>query len=97
VNATTTNGSVTASLGYVTGDAPMHFTTTNGSVTLLAPESLSADLEMSTTNGELRTDFPLTVRGGFKRNQVRGTIGQGGRSIVVRSTNGDVVLKRTGI
>jgi Putative adhesin len=97
VNATTTNGSVTASLGRADGNAPMRFTTTNGSVTVLAPPTLSAELEMSTTNGALTTEFPLTMSGTVSRNSVRGTLGQGGRSIVVRSTNGNVALKRNGI
>ncbi len=97
VNANTTNGSVTASLGSLSGDAPMRFTTTNGSVTVYAPPSLSADLEMSTTNGGLSTEFPLTVSGRFMQRSVRGTLGNGGRSLIVRSTNGDVSLKRNGI
>jgi Putative adhesin len=97
VNARTTNGSVTASLGLLQGSAPMRFTTTNGSVTVYAPPALDADLEMSTTNGDVITDYPLTVSGRIARNSVKGTLGQGGRTIVVRSTNGDVALKRNGI
>ncbi len=97
VNANTTNGSVTASLGSLSGSEPMRFTTTNGSVTVFAPPSLNADIEMSTTNGGLSTDFPLTVSGRFMRNSVRGTLGSGGRQIVVRSTNGNIALKRNGI
>lgn len=94
INATTTNGSVTASLGDVTGDQPMRFSTTNGSVTVYAPPSLSAALEMTTTNGGVVSDFPLTISGSLRRNQLRATLGAGGRSIVVRSTNGNVALKR---
>lgn len=97
VNASTTNGSVNATLGRIDGDQPMHFTSTNGSVTVYAPPSLSADLEMSTVNGGLTTEFPLTVSGRFMSRSVRGTLGQGGRSIVVRTTNGDVSLKRNGL
>lgn len=97
VNATTTNGSVVASLGSLSGDEPMRFSTTNGSVTVFAPPSLDADLEMSTTNGGLTTEFPLTINGRMERNSVRGKLGRGGRTIVVRSTNGNVALKRNGI
>ena len=97
VNANTTNGSVNATLGRLSGDSPMHFTTTNGSVTVIAPPSLSADLEMSTVNGGLTTEFPLTVSGRFNTRSVRGTLGNGGRAIIVRTTNGDVALKRSGI
>jgi len=94
INATTTNGSITASLGDVSGDQPMRFSTTNGSVTVYAPPSLSADLEMTTTNGGVVSDFPLTISGSIRRNQLRATLGSGGRAIVVRSTNGNVALKR---
>lgn len=97
VNASTTNGSIIATLGSADGDAPMRFTTTNGTVTVYAPPTLSANLEMSTTNGELSVDFPVTVRGTIGRKQIRGTLGQGGRALIVRSTNGDVSLRSNGI
>ena len=97
VNASTTNGSVNAALGQLAGDQPMRFTSTNGSVTVFAPPSLSADLDMSTVNGGVTTEFPLTVSGRFVSRAVRGTLGQGGRSIVLRTTNGDVALKRNGL
>ena len=97
VNARTTNGSVNASLGQLSGSDAMFFTSTNGSVTVFAPPSLSADLEMSTVNGGLTTEFPLTVSGRFMSRSIRGTLGQGGRSIIVRTTNGDVALKRNAI
>lgn len=97
VNATTTNGSISASLGRLTSDEPMRFTTTNGSVTLFAPPSLSADLEMATVNGGLSSEFPITMTGRFPRKSIKATLGQGGRSIIVRTTNGDVSLKRNGI
>ena len=97
VNATTTNGSITVALGSSGGDAPMRFTTTNGTVTVYAPPALSADLEMSTTNGGVSMDFPVTVSGTMSGRQIRGTLGGGGRSIIMRSTNGDVALRRNGI
>jgi hypothetical protein len=97
VSATTTNGSVTASIGSPVGDQPMRFTSTNGSVTVYAPPSLSADLDMATTNGGLSTDFPVMISGRVNRNVLRGTLGDGGRMLIVRSTNGDVALRRNGI
>ena len=97
VNANTTNGSVNATLGQLSGVAPMHFSSTNGSVTVIAPPSLSADLEMSTVNGGLTTEFPLIVSGRLDSRSVRGTLGRGGRALIVRTTNGDVALKRSGL
>ncbi|MCC7055050.1 MAG: DUF4097 family beta strand repeat protein [Gemmatimonadaceae bacterium] len=97
VNARTTNGSVVARLGRVEGTAPMHFASTNGSVTVYAPVTLSAELEMSTTNGGVSTELPVLVSGRVARNSLRATIGQGGRQLTLRSTNGDVALRRNGI
>jgi Putative adhesin len=97
VNATTTNGNVTASLGASSSDQPMRFTSTNGSVTVYGPPMLSAELDMATVNGGVSTDFPITVSGLIARQSVHGRLGQGGRSIVVRTTNGDVALRRNGI
>lgn len=97
VNASTTNGSITASFGQLIGDAPLRFTSTNGSVTVYAPPSLSGDLDMATVNGGLSSEFPLTITGRLGRNAIKATIGQGGRPIIVRTTNGDVALKRSGI
>lgn len=97
VNAVTTNGSITASLGAADSDAPLRFTTTNGTVTVYAPPTLSADLDMSTTNGSVVVEMPVTVQGSLGRKAIRGTLGQGGRAVVVRSTNGDVSLRSNGI
>lgn len=96
MNATSTNGSVTARLGVLRGNEAMRFSTTNGSVTVFAPASLSADVELSTTNGSVTTDFPLTTSGAVSNKRMRGTIGSGGRTLVVHSTNGDVSIKRGG-
>jgi Putative adhesin len=97
VNASTTNGSVTATLGANSGADPMRFSTTNGSVTVFAPTELNANVELDTTNGDVVSDFPITVSGRMRSNQLRGTLGAGGRRIVVRSTNGDVSLKKKGL
>ncbi len=97
VNAVTTNGSITATIGSPVGDQPMRFSSTNGSVTVFAPPSIAAELDMSTTNGSVTTDFPVTVSGELRRNRLRGSLGEGGRAIVIRSTNGRVSLRRNGI
>ena len=39
------------------------------------PEGLSADVKASTVNGDIQTDFPLTVTGKIARRKLEGTIG----------------------
>ncbi len=93
VSARTTNGDVRASMGSV-GTGDLRYTTTNGSVTVELPASFDADLELATTNGSLRTDYPITVQGRVSQRHLQGTVGKGGRSLVARTTNGNVTLRK---
>lgn len=93
--ATTVNGSITASMDRADWDGTLSFTTVNGSVTLEMPGDLNCDLSVSTVNGHLDFDFPLTVEGRFSPRHMKGTIGQGGRSLVIKTVNGSVQLRRS--
>jgi len=93
--ATTVNGSITASMDRANWDGTLSFTTVNGSVTLEMPDDLNCDLSVSTVNGHLDFDFPLTVEGRFSPRHVKGTIGQGGRSLVIKTVNGSVQIRRS--
>ena len=59
------------------------------------PEELNADLRMTTVNGTLSSrDFPLTVSGRFSPQNLRATIGKGGRLLRMSSGNGDLELRK---
>jgi len=55
---------------------------------------LSADVRAETVNGEMDTDFPLTVMGKFGPRHLRGTIGNGGRSLELSTVNGSIHLRK---
>lgn len=93
--ASSVNGSVRAEMASLAGTESLEFTSVNGSVTVIVPDGTDADLEMSTVNGEFRTDFPLTMRGRFNTRRVEGTIGRGGRTLRLKTVNGDVELRKT--
>jgi hypothetical protein len=93
--ATTVNGSITASMDRANWDGTLSFTTVNGGVTLEMPDDLNCELSVSTVNGHLDFDFPLTVEGRFSPRHVKGKIGQGGRSLVIKTVNGSVQLRRS--
>lgn len=65
--------------------------TTNGGVNLTVPRDYSAALEVSTVNGGLRSDLPVTLPGG-RRHEIRTTLGSGGPLIKVKTVNGGVAL-----
>ena len=94
VEGHTTNGGLTVEL---TGDSwdgdGMDVATTNGGVKILVPDGYSAQLETGTVNGKLNFDFPVTVKGRLDRN-ISTTLGDGGQTIRVRTTNGGVKVKR---
>jgi hypothetical protein len=94
VEGTTTNGSVTVELaGAGWNGTGMHVETTNGSVRLSLPENFSARLELSTVNGKVHTDFPVTVSGEIQKN-MSFVLGSGGATIEARTVNGSVHIGR---
>lgn len=94
--ARTVNGSIRASMGRSDWRGPLEFRTVNGSITVELPEGIGADVRASTVNGDIDTDFPLTVSGRFNRRRLNGTIGGGGRTLSLETVNGGINLRRRG-
>ena len=70
--------------------------TVNGGIDVAMPEGLSADVKASTVNGDIRTEFPLTVTGTISKRRVEGTIGSGGRLLEMETVNGGIELTKAG-
>ena len=47
-------------------------------------------------NGDIETDFPLTVTGKISRRKLEGTIGGGGRLLELSTVNGGIELRKAG-
>lgn len=92
--AQTVNGSLTAEMGRADWDGPLELKTVNGSITVELPASTSARVEASTVNGGIDTDFPLTVTGRFGPRRVSGTIGGGGRDLMLETVNGAIHIRQ---
>jgi hypothetical protein len=94
VSARSVSGDIEAGIDALTGDGPLSFTSVSGDVTLTLPKALSADLRMSSVSGNLDTDFPITLSGGFmRRHSIDAKIGGGGRDLRVSTVSGDVRLR----
>jgi DUF4097 and DUF4098 domain-containing protein YvlB len=65
----------------------------NGSVTVSLPKQLDADLEAETVNGAIETDYPITVSGRLTPRHLSGRIGQGGRSLRLKTVNGSIHIR----
>jgi len=51
----------------------------NGSVKLILPEHAGFSVQANTSNGNIDTDFPLSIQGSENHKSVNGTVGAGGR------------------
>ena len=90
VRARTTNGGVVANLsGSSWQGQGLDLQTTNGGATVYVPRGYNALLETGTTNGGMRVDFPITVRGSLNRH-ISTQLGSGGPRVRVVTTNGGV-------
>jgi hypothetical protein len=90
VRARTTNGGVVANLSGTTWQGEgLDLQTTNGGATVYVPRGYNAQLETGTTNGGMRVDFPITVRGSLARH-LSTQLGSGGPRVRVVTTNGGV-------
>ncbi len=92
--AQTVNGSITAAMGRADWAGRLEFETVNGSIDLTLPGNAGAEVRAETVNGEIVTDFPVTVQGRFSRRRLNGTIGGGGRELQLKTVNGSVEIHR---
>lgn len=93
--AQTVNGSIRASAGRADWAGDAEFKTVNGSITVTLPASTGAEVRAATVNGEIETDFPLTVSGRVSRRHLSGTIGGGGRRLELETVNGSIHLRKS--
>jgi hypothetical protein len=92
--AHTVNGSIEATMGSEGWPRETAFETVNGSVTIRMPRDASADIEVRTTNGGISSDLPIVVKDASRR-RLEGTLGSGGRRLLVKTVNGAVSLEPT--
>ncbi len=72
----------------------LEFSTVNGGITLIFPPKLDTEVRANTVNGDIESDYPLTVSGKFGPRRVRGTIGAGGRTLSLSTVNGEIRLRK---
>jgi hypothetical protein len=92
VHATTVNGGLDVRLdGNEWHGAGLVAKSTNGGVTVKAPDQYSAHLVAQTVNGGISVGFPITVQGKI-RHQIDTNIGQGGATLNFQTVNGGVSI-----
>ncbi|MEX0893494.1 MAG: DUF4097 family beta strand repeat-containing protein [Gemmatimonadota bacterium] len=92
--AHTVNGGIRARVGSVAGSGTLSFETVNGEVEVWIPAGAAMDVNAGTVNGDIETDFPLSVQGRWGPRTMKGTINGGGRALRLNTVNGDISLHR---
>jgi DUF4097 and DUF4098 domain-containing protein YvlB len=94
VQASTVNGSVHATMGRLDGHQDLRFSSVNGSVVAEFTGDIDADVDLSTVNGRFQSDYPVTITGRIDPRRLRAKLGKGGRTIQLRTVNGNVELRK---
>jgi Putative adhesin len=69
----------------------------NGSVTLTVPENSGFSVSAETTDGDLDNDFSLPTEGTDTHKHFTGTVGRGGPTLRISTSQADVSLKKATI
>lgn len=67
--------------------------TLDGSVDLSLPSDFKADLDVSTSDGHIRSELPVQIQGDFERKHIHGTLNGGGPLVTVHTDDGSIQLE----
>ncbi|HLA12001.1 MAG TPA: DUF4097 family beta strand repeat-containing protein [Pyrinomonadaceae bacterium] len=93
-DAKTVNGEISARMGNASWTGALNFKTVNGEIVIELPADTGANVHASTFNGTINSDFPLTSLGKNTKRKLSGTIGTGGRELLLKTLNGSINLRR---
>ena len=98
VRTHTTSGDLTFA-GAIVSAGRYEFTTHSGEVSLQLPSTVGAQLSVSTFNGGIESDFPITLKAGehgmgASTKRLEFALGQGSARIIAETFSGDITLRR---
>jgi DUF4097 and DUF4098 domain-containing protein YvlB len=93
VDASTSGGNVSAQFASLLTDE-VKLRTSGGNVTLRVAEKSAFDLDASTSGGSVSSDLPVQTEGKPKRTQLKGPVNGGGKPVVLRTSGGNVHVKK---
>ena len=94
VEARSGNGDIDVQMSSVRAREDMSFSTGSGAVRLTLPAGYNGELDASTGNGEVTSDFDLKVQGRMNPRRIRATIGSGGALLRMSTGNGRLELRK---
>ena len=93
IDARSSGGSITARFAQQPrGDSRL--ATSGGSVTVSFAPNVAVEVDAHTSGGDVESDLPVTVLGRQSESTLNGRINGGGPRVVLRSSGGDIRLRR---
>lgn len=94
VEARSGNGDIDVRMTAVRPSEDMTFSTGSGDVRVTLPADYGGELDASTGNGSISSDFDLKLEGRMNPRRVRATIGAGGARLRLATGNGGLELRK---
>jgi DUF4097 and DUF4098 domain-containing protein YvlB len=69
--------------------------TGDGSVDLVVPSDLQANIDASTSDGHISLGIPVTVEGSLSTSQIRGKMNGGGQTLSIHTGDGSIRLSKS--
>ncbi len=60
---------------------------------MILVETPGVELDASTNNGKVKSDLPITISGETSDDRLVGSIGTGGRHLLIRTSNGSITIR----
>jgi len=93
VDASTSGGSIRARLASQP-KADSRLSTSGGGITVSLAPSVAVELDAHTSGGDVVTDIPITIQGRQNESEIAGKINGGGPKLVLRSSGGDIRIRK---
>ena len=94
VEARSGNGDIDVRMTALRPSEDMTFSTGSGDVRVTLPADYNGELDASTGNGSISSDFDLKVEGRMSPRRVHATIGTGGARLRLATGNGGLELRK---
>jgi DUF4097 and DUF4098 domain-containing protein YvlB len=95
ISVTNRNGSVDLTSAPPLGNVTVE--NRNGSVNITVPEHAAFTVQADTTNGDVDNDFSLATQGSETHKNFNGTVGKGGPTMRISTSQGDIALKKASV
>lgn len=92
INGSTSGGDI--SLDYSGQNLGIELTTSGGDITAKLPKEINASAVMSTLGGDIKSEFTGNNAIKISSSKFEADINQGGKSLILKTSGGDIVVKK---